>query len=98
MAFTGDDLAELFNEKKQAGAFDDDLNAFMVGEVVPTWKANYPVDTGAGRDSIQVTEPARGGKGKVGALDDAASFVEYGTEDTPERAPLRRTIEQLQNR
>lgn len=88
-------IAEEFEERKQAGEFDDQLNEYMANEVVPTWKANYPTDTGEGRESIVITQPASAGKGEVAATDDAANLVEYGSEHNPEYAPRARTIQQL---
>jgi hypothetical protein len=52
-----------------------------------------PVLTGSYRDSIraEVVE----GKAKVIADDMAAGFIEFGTEDTPTFAPLRRAAEAI---
>jgi len=91
-------LAEEFEQRKQAGEFDSQLDDFMTNEVVPVWQSYYPVDTGEGRESIMVTEPASAGKGEVSATDEAASFVEFGTEDTAEHAPRARTIDRLTQR
>lgn len=70
---------------------DAQLDAFMDDEVVPEWQRNSPVDSGEYRDSVQVTKRAQGGKGQVGALDEAANVLEYGSEDTPEFAPRAKT-------
>lgn len=92
----GDILAMLideFDESAKAGDFDPDLDGFMANEAVPVWQGNAPSKTGQYRDSIGVTQAASGGHGRVGSTDPAASFIEYGTEDTPEHASLGRTIE-----
>jgi hypothetical protein len=86
-------LAEQFEEQKAAGQFDAQLDDFMVSEVVPVWKSYAPVDTGEYKDSIQVTQPAEGGRGEVSATDDIANLIEYGTVDTPEFAPAAKTVE-----
>lgn len=94
-----DDLASQFAddiaEAAAAGEFDEELDAFMSGTVVDTWQQNSPEDSGEYKDSVQVIEPAEAGKGRVGATVDYASYVEYGTVDTQEFAPRRRTVEQL---
>lgn len=86
-------LVEGFDERKQAGEFDPLLDDFMANEVVPVWQGNYPTDTGEGRESIEVTQKASGGKGEVSATDEAAHIIEWGSVDTPEFAPRARTIE-----
>lgn len=80
-----------FEQQKAAGAYDDKLNDFMANEVVPEWKRNSPVDTGAYRESVQVTQRARMGKGEVGATDEAAGVIEYGSKNNPEFAPRLKT-------
>lgn len=94
-----DDIAaaiiEEFDKRKQAGEFDAQLDDFMANEVVPTWQGHYPVDTGEGRESIEITQRASGGKGEVSATDEAANVIEFGSEDTHEHAPRARTIEHL---
>jgi hypothetical protein len=96
MALSGDierALAEAFEERKQAGEFDSQLDDFMQNQVVPVWQDFYPVDTGEGRDSIRVTKAAQAGQGEVSATADEASYVEFATEDTQEYAPRLKTIE-----
>lgn len=90
-----DALTEAFEQQKQAGEFDDQLNEFMANEVVPAWQSNSPEDSGDYKDSIEITQPANAGKGEVSATVDYANIVEYGSEDTPEYAPRARTIERL---
>lgn len=93
------DLADQFAsdlaQAVEAGEFDAELNKFMSGTVVDTWRENSPEDSGEYKDSVEVIEPAEAGKGRVGATVDYANLVEYGTADTPEYAPMRRTAEQL---
>lgn len=50
-----------------------------------------PVDTGEYRASIRVVETADGAR--VVADDDKATYIEFGTSDTPAFAPLRRGTE-----
>lgn len=50
-----------------------------------------PVDTGEYRASIRVVDSADGVR--VVANDDKATFIEFGTSDTPAFAPLRRGTE-----
>lgn len=88
-------LTEGFEERKQAGDLDAALDDFMASEVVPVWQGNSPEDSGNYKDSIEVTQPASGGKGEVSATVDYAHIIEFGSEDTPEFAPRARTIERL---
>lgn len=90
-------LTESFEDAKQAGEFDPDLDAFMQDTVVPTWRDNSPGDTGNYKDLVQVTQRAEQGRGQVGATADYSNIVEYGSEDTEEFAPMRRTVEQINN-
>ena len=94
-----DDLASQFAddlaEAVEAGDFDEQLDEFMVGTVVPTWRENSPEDSGAYKDSVEVIGPAQAGKGRVGATVDYANLVEWGTADTPEYAPMQKTVEQF---
>jgi hypothetical protein len=78
-----------------AGEFDADVDAYMENAVVPTWVSNSPEDTGDYKQSIKVTKPAAAGKGRVTATVPYANLIEYGTNDTPEFAPVERTIAQL---
>lgn len=71
------------------------LDDFMENTVVPTWRRNSPDDSGDYDRSVQVTKAASKGKGQVGALDEAANVIEYGSLDTPEFAPRARTEAQL---
>ena len=50
-----------------------------------------PVDTGEYRNSIKVVDTGSGVR--IVADDDKASYIEFGTEDTPAFAPLRRGTE-----
>lgn len=50
-----------------------------------------PVDTGEYRASITVVTTAEGAR--VVADDDKATYIEFGTSDTPAFAPLRRGTE-----
>lgn len=101
MADSGDILADLkkqFQERQDAGEFDDQLDDFMENQVVPVWRDNAPEDTGNYKNLVQVTKPAQNGKGQVGALDEAANIIEYGSEDTPEFAPRAKTEAHFNNR
>ncbi|AWH14411.1 head-tail connector protein [Mycobacterium phage TChen] len=72
------------------------VNDFMEGEVVSAWKANSPVESGAYRDSIQVTQRSTTrGRGKVGATADHAHLVEFGSVHNPEYAPAEKTAKQF---
>lgn len=91
-----DDLAEQFaadlTTAAEAGEFDSELNDFM-DAVVEVWVSNSPEDSGDYKRSIQVIKPAESGKGRVGATEGYGNLIEFGTADTPEFAPRRRTIE-----
>jgi hypothetical protein len=76
-----------FDEQSRRGEFDNDVDAFMADAVVPVWRDESPEDTGDYIDSVGVIAPALGGAGKVGATDEAANVIEYGSIDTPEFAP-----------
>lgn len=60
----------------------------LAEEVAQYWRRIAPVDTGDYRDSIHVV--VRGDDVRVRADDEAAPYIEYGTEDTPEHAPRAR--------
>ena len=89
------DLHDLIDDLDDQLAADPDVNAgldeFMESEVVPEWRSNSPVDSGAYVDSVQVTKRAQGGKGQVGATDPIANIIEYGSNDTPAFAPRAKT-------
>lgn len=61
-------------------------------------RESAPVRSGAYRDSIEasVEETSEGWKGHVTAGAAHAVYVEFGTEDTPTFATLRRAGEQLE--
>ncbi len=69
----------------------------LAQEVVDYAQSIAPVDSGDYRDGIRVRRYGKSGVG-IEFSDDASSFVEYGTEDTPEFAVMRRSIEHFQNR
>jgi hypothetical protein len=85
-------LAEGFDQAAAAGQLDVALDEFMA-EVVTVWQGYSPVRTGAYKNSVQITEPARDGKGQVGATSVKANLIEYGSEHNPEFAPRAKTIE-----
>lgn len=97
-----DDLAAQFvtdlTSSVEAGDFDAQLDNFMADTVVPAWVGNAPEDSGNYKNSVEVVEAAQAGKGRVAATVDYANLVEYGTADTPEYAPMARTVEQLNRR
>ncbi|QDF19897.1 head-tail connector protein [Mycobacterium phage ThetaBob] len=75
---------------------NDGVNDFMESRVVPAWRDNSPVESGAYRDSIQVTERSTTrGRGKVGATADHAHLVEFGSAHNPEYAPAEKTAKQF---
>lgn len=81
-------------------ANDEDILAgkmALAQEVVDYAQSIAPVDSGDYRDGIRVRRYGKSGVG-IEFSDDASSFVEYGTEDTPEFAVMRRSIEHFQNR
>jgi hypothetical protein len=53
------------------------------------WRRISPVDTGDYVESIEVQ--VKGNHVRVSATDEAAPWIEYGTEDTPEFAPRAKT-------
>lgn len=89
------DLRDLIPNLDEQLAADPDVNAgldeFMEDEVVPVWKDKSPVEHGTYRDSIKVTKRAHNGRGQVGAEDEKANIIEYGSNDTPEFAPRAKT-------
>lgn len=89
--YFGMDEAEIMAQLTESPEIDTQLDDFMENEVVPVWQDNSPVDTREYVDSVQVTKAAQGGKGQVGATDDVANIIEYGSEDTPEFAPRAKT-------
>lgn len=94
-----DDLASQFADDLagavSAGEFDEQLNEFMSGTVVDTWRENSPEDSGTYKDSIEVIDPAQAGKGRVGATVEYSNLVEFGSDRVPEYAPRAKTVEQL---
>ncbi|AXQ64921.1 hypothetical protein SEA_RENAUD18_10 [Mycobacterium phage Renaud18] len=75
---------------------NDGVNDFMESRVVPAWRDNSPVESGAYRDSIQVTERSTTrGRGKVAATADHAHLVEFGSAHNPEYAPAEKTAKQF---
>jgi hypothetical protein len=89
-------LVESFDEQVAAGAFDEQVDAKMADEIVPVLKSNAPVDTGGYRESCGIIEPARAGRGRVGSSSEIANIIEYGSVDTPEFAPVAKTVEYFQ--
>lgn len=87
-----EDLQKQFDEQAAAGDFDGQLDEFMENTVVPVWKSNSPELTGKYVDSVGVTSKAHGGKGQVGATDDIANLVEYGSVHNEEHAPRAKTV------
>ena len=69
----------------------------LAQEVVEYAQSIAPVDTGDYRDGIRARRYGKTGVG-IEFSDDASSFVEYGTADTPEYAIMRKSIEHFQNR
>ncbi len=81
-------------------ANDEDILAgkmALAQEVVDYAQSIAPVDSGDYKAGIRVRRYGKSGVG-IEFSDDASSFVEYGTEDTPEFAVMRRSIEHFQNR
>lgn len=89
------DLTSKFDERKQAGEYDEQLDEVMTGKVIPAWQANSPAGYDEYIDSIQVTRPARAGEGQVGATVDYANIVEDGSENVQGFSPRRKTETQL---
>ena len=69
----------------------------LAQEVVAYAQSIAPVDSGDYKAGIRVRRYGKSGVG-IEFSDDASSFVEYGTEDTPEFAVMRKSIEHFQNR
>lgn len=96
-----EDLAKEFEADLEAitldGEFDPDIDKFMTGQIIELWRQNSPEDSGDYKASIQVIGEAESGHGMVGATSEYANIIEYGSEDTPEFAPMRTTIEQINN-
>lgn len=69
----------------------------LAQEVVDYAQSIAPVDSGDYKAGIRVRRYGKSGVG-IEFSDDASSFVEYGTEDTPEFAVMRKSIEHFQNR
>lgn len=64
----------------------------LAEQVVDYARSIAPVDEGDYRDGIKVRRHGRSGVG-VHWTDPKSGLIEYGTEDTPEFAVRRRTIE-----
>lgn len=92
-----DTIAVELQDAADEGEFDEDIDAAL-GEVVDIWRALSPEDSGAYKDSIQIVQTAEGGRGSVAATIEYANIIEYGSEDTPEFAPMRRTVEEMNRR
>ncbi len=56
-------------------------------------KSDAPRDSGRWAESIHVEDHERPGAFRVGSDDRRSIHIEYGTEDTPEHATLRRALE-----
>ena len=69
----------------------------LAQEVVDYAQSIAPVDSGDYKAGIRVRRYGKSGVG-IEFSDDASAFVEYGTEDTPEFAVMRKSIEHFQNR
>ena len=81
-------------------ANDEDILAgkmALAQEVVDYAQSIAPVDSGDYKAGIRVRRYGKSGVG-IEFSDDASSFVEYGTADTPEWAIMRKSIEHFQNR
>ena len=81
-------------------ANDEDILAgkmALAQEVVDYAQSIAPVDSGDYKAGIRVRRYGKSGVG-IEFSDDASSFVEYGTEKTPEYAIMRKSIEHFQNR
>jgi hypothetical protein len=81
-------------EAAESGEFDAEIDVFL-GDIVTAWRENSPEDSGEYKDSIQVVQTAEAGRGVVAATAKYANIIEYGSADTPEFAPMRRTVEQI---
>ncbi len=71
--------AEIERQVRESAELDAELNRFMRNEVVPYAKSQYPVQSGKIAAQVQVTKPARGGKGQIGNRSPLAHIIEYGT-------------------
>lgn len=69
----------------------------LAEEVVDYARSISPEDEGDYKDGIKVRRHGRSGVG-VHWTDPKSGLIEYGTEDTPEFAVRRRTIEHFRNR
>ncbi len=69
----------------------------LAQEVVDYAQSIAPVDSGDYKAGIRVRRYGKSGVG-IEFSDPASSFVEYGTEDTPEFAIMRKSIEHFQSR
>ena len=81
-------------------ANDEDILAgkmALAQEVVDYAQSIAPVDSGDYKAGIRVRRYGKSGVG-IEFSDDASSFVEYGTEHSPEFAIMRKSIEHFQNR
>jgi hypothetical protein len=87
------DIGEAANE----GEFDDEIDA-MMDEIVDIWRGNSPEDSGEYKESIRVVKTAEGGRGGVAATAEYSNIIEYGSERTPEFAPMRKTVEEMNRR
>lgn len=88
-----DELAEAVARDAQVNA---GLDEFMAGEVVPYWRSVSPVRSGKYAASVKVVKKPRQGKGRVGATDFKAHWVEFGTGQpgpTTASAPGQKTAE-----
>lgn len=81
----------------KGGEFDAEITA-MCDEVIELWRSNSPEDSGEYKASIQMIRPADGGTAEVAATVEYANIIEYGSVDTPEFAPMRKTVEQMNRR
>ncbi len=93
LGISDDELAEAIARDADVNAR---LNEFMTGEVVPYWKSVSPVRTGKYAASVKVLKKAKGGKGRVGATDFKAHWIEFGTGapgPTQAAAPGQKTAE-----
>lgn len=86
-------IIDAFETQKAAGEFDEQLDEFMVNEIVPVWQGYYPVDTGEGQGEVEVTEQASAGKGEVSATSEIANLIEYGSIHNPAFGPRAKTVE-----
>lgn len=71
--------AEIERQIRESAEVDAELQAFMVNEVVPYAKSQYPVDSGHIASKVKVTKKAKNGQGRVGNTSKRAHLIEYGT-------------------